>query len=122
MNTLAVLSGRGEYRRRSSSPGRPMFLMRPMHRNWRRASLVLPGLLLFSASPAFAQRLEKHFKVDAVLRLNCPLDIAIPTANTKAMPKGESAPLRIGVARLAPAPPRSHRGRECHIGALVDRV
>jgi cobyrinic acid a,c-diamide synthase len=42
---------------------------------------------------------EKHFKVDGLLRLNCPLDIAIPTANTMAMPTGESASLRIGVAR-----------------------
>ncbi len=42
---------------------------------------------------------EKHFKVDGLLRLNCPLDIAIPTANTTAMPTGESASLRIGVAR-----------------------
>jgi cobyrinic acid a,c-diamide synthase len=42
---------------------------------------------------------EKHFKVDALLRLDCPLDIAIATAKTKAVPTGESAPLRIGVAR-----------------------
>jgi cobyrinic acid a,c-diamide synthase len=40
---------------------------------------------------------EQHFKVDALLRLDCPLHIATPTANTKAA--GESAPLRIGVAR-----------------------
>ena len=38
---------------------------------------------------------EKHFKVDALLRLDCPIDIAIPAA----IPAGESAPLRIGVAR-----------------------
>ena len=38
---------------------------------------------------------EKHFKVDRLLQLNCPIDIAIATA----MPKGESPSLRIGVAR-----------------------
>ena len=38
---------------------------------------------------------EKYFKVNALLRLDCPLDIATPTAK----PAGESAPLRIGVAR-----------------------
>ena len=38
---------------------------------------------------------EKHFKVDALLRLDCPLDIAIPTT----MPRDQPAPLRIGVAR-----------------------
>ncbi len=38
---------------------------------------------------------EKHFKVDALLRL----DIAIPTAHPTVAPAGEPAPLRIGVAR-----------------------
>ncbi len=62
MSTLAVLSGRRTNRwrrssRRSLNPARSM--------QWTRASLVVPGLLLFSAAPAFAQRLEKHFKVEA---------------------------------------------------------
>lgn len=34
-------------------------------RTWKSAGLLVPGLLLFSAAPVFAQRLEKHFKVEA---------------------------------------------------------
>ena len=30
-----------------------------------KAGLLLPGLLLIGMSPAFADHLEKHFKVDA---------------------------------------------------------
>jgi DUF4097 and DUF4098 domain-containing protein YvlB len=32
---------------------------------WKRAGVLIPGLLLFSAGSAVAQRTEKHFKVDA---------------------------------------------------------
>ena len=38
---------------------------------------------------------EKHFKVDALLRLDCPVD----SDSTTTLPTGESLPLRIGVAR-----------------------
>lgn len=34
-------------------------------RYWKSAGLLVPGLLLFSALPASAKRLEKHFKVEA---------------------------------------------------------
>jgi DUF4097 and DUF4098 domain-containing protein YvlB len=34
-------------------------------RNWKSAGLLVPGFLLFSAAPASAQRVEKHFKVEA---------------------------------------------------------
>jgi cobyrinic acid a,c-diamide synthase len=40
---------------------------------------------------------EKHFKVDALLRLDCPL--AAPAAKATATPAAESSSLRIGVAR-----------------------
>jgi cobyrinic acid a,c-diamide synthase len=44
---------------------------------------------------ALASLAEKHFKVDALLRLGCPVD----SDSTTAIPTGESHPLRIGVAR-----------------------
>jgi DUF4097 and DUF4098 domain-containing protein YvlB len=34
------------------------------HFTWKRAGVLIPGLLLFSAGPIRAQRTEKHFKVD----------------------------------------------------------
>jgi cobyrinic acid a,c-diamide synthase len=42
---------------------------------------------------------EKHLKVEALLRLDCPLVIPIPAAKTTAMTPAESPSLRIGVAR-----------------------
>ena len=38
-----------------------------LHRqiNWKAAGLLVPGLLLFSAIPASAKHVEKHFKVEA---------------------------------------------------------
>jgi len=42
---------------------------------------------------------EKHFKVDALLRLDCQLAMPVLAAKTKVMPATESPSLRIGVAR-----------------------
>jgi DUF4097 and DUF4098 domain-containing protein YvlB len=64
MNTLAVLSGHTDKRLRGPRRlGRSTRRMRARH--WTRTSFVVPGLLLLSAAPVFAQRMEKHFKVDA---------------------------------------------------------
>ncbi len=35
------------------------------HFTWKSAGVLVPSLLLFSAGPVLAQRIEKHFKVDA---------------------------------------------------------
>jgi DUF4097 and DUF4098 domain-containing protein YvlB len=37
----------------------------PAPRHWRTTGLLVPGLLLFSAAPASADRLVQHFKVEA---------------------------------------------------------
>lgn len=42
---------------------------------------------------------EQHFKVDVLLRLNCPLPTPLPAAKTTVMPIAESVALRVGVAR-----------------------
>jgi DUF4097 and DUF4098 domain-containing protein YvlB len=53
--------------------------------NWKAAGLFVPGLLLFSIAPASADRLEKHFKVEAspVVTIHNPDGIITVRAWTK---------------------------------------
>jgi cobyrinic acid a,c-diamide synthase len=60
---------------------------------------LLDAELLEQQIDTLARLAEKHFKVDALLRLDCPLAMPIPAAKTTVMPPAESPSLRIGVAR-----------------------
>jgi DUF4097 and DUF4098 domain-containing protein YvlB len=53
--------------------------------NWKAAGLLLPGLLLCAVSPASADRLEEHFKVDAspVVTIHNPNGVITVRAWTK---------------------------------------
>jgi DUF4097 and DUF4098 domain-containing protein YvlB len=54
-------------------------------KRWRKAALVLPGLLFLGTSPAFADKLTKHFKVDAhpVVTIHNPNGAVVVRAWTK---------------------------------------
>jgi DUF4097 and DUF4098 domain-containing protein YvlB len=53
--------------------------------SWNAARLLVPGLLLFAVGPASAERLERHFKVDArpVITVHNPNGTIIVRAWTK---------------------------------------
>ncbi len=55
------------------------------HGHWKAAGLLVPGLLLCSASPALADRIERHFKVEAhpVVTIHNPNGIVTVRAWTK---------------------------------------
>ncbi|HTR48428.1 MAG TPA: DUF4097 family beta strand repeat-containing protein [Verrucomicrobiae bacterium] len=55
------------------------------HRAWKTAGVLVPGLLLLSASPALADRLERHFKVEArpVVTIHNPTGTVVVRAWTK---------------------------------------
>jgi DUF4097 and DUF4098 domain-containing protein YvlB len=54
-------------------------------KRWRKAALVVHGLLLLGTSPAFADKLTKHFKVDAhpVVTIHNPNGAVVVRAWTK---------------------------------------
>ena len=54
--------------------------------NWKSAGLLVPGLLLFSAAPAYAHHVEKRFKVEAhpVITIHNPNGTITVKAWTKA--------------------------------------
>jgi DUF4097 and DUF4098 domain-containing protein YvlB len=57
----------------------------PSQWNWKAAGLLVPGLLLCGVVPASAERLEKHFKVDAapVVTIHNPDGVITVRAWTK---------------------------------------
>ena len=60
---------------------------------------VLDAERLEQQIDTLASLAETHFKIESLLRLDCPLVIPIPAAKTTVMTPAESPSLRIGVAR-----------------------
>jgi len=58
--------------------------LRTQH-SWKAAGILVPGLLLMSASPALADRIERHFKVEArpVVTIHNPTGLVTVRAWTK---------------------------------------
>jgi len=56
-----------------------------IYRNWTTAGVIVPGLLLMSAGPALADRIERHFKVEThpVVTIHNPTGTVTVRAWTK---------------------------------------
>jgi DUF4097 and DUF4098 domain-containing protein YvlB len=56
-----------------------------IHRSWKTASMLVPGLLLITAAPTLADRIERRFKVEAhpVVTIHNPTGAVVIRAWTK---------------------------------------